>query len=139
MRNITELVVHCSDSPDDRDIGAEEIHQWHIENEWDGIAYHEVIRRDGRLEAGRPDYWVGAHVYGHNSNSLGVCLIGGENYSDEQISTLVNLLVKWRMQYADAYIVGHYELDSGKTCPNIDMRIIRDMVEERLESPLLSD
>lgn len=139
MREIKQLVVHCSGSPDDRDIGAEEIHRWHIENEWDGIAYHEVIRRDGRLEAGRPDYWVGAHAYGHNSNSLGVCLIGGENYSDEQISTLVNLLVKWRMQHADAYIVGHYELDSGKTCPNIDMRIIRDMVEERLESLLLSD
>jgi hypothetical protein len=32
MREIKYLVVHCSDSPNDMDIGAEEIHKWHLEN-----------------------------------------------------------------------------------------------------------
>ncbi|MBU2713926.1 hypothetical protein [Zooshikella harenae] len=53
--NITKLVVHCADTPNDRDVTAEDIHQWHIQRKWAGIGYHKVIRRDGSIENGRPE------------------------------------------------------------------------------------
>ena len=36
----------------------------------------QVIRKNGLTENGRPEFWIGAHVYGFNTESLGVCLIG---------------------------------------------------------------
>ena len=75
-KKIKYLVVHCSDTSDNEDIGAKEIHQLHISFGWDGIGYHKVIRKNGLTENGRPEFWIGAHVYGFNTESLGVCLIG---------------------------------------------------------------
>lgn len=134
MREINQLVVHCSDTPDNVEFDASDIHRWHLERSWDGIGYHEVIKRDGRMDAGRPWYWVGSHAFGHNGDSMSVCLIGREDYTDEQIDSLVRLLVEWRVRWQNAVIVGHYELDPGKTCPNIDMHLIRDKVDEQLQS-----
>ena len=41
----------------------------HLNFGWDGIGYHKIIRRDGTLENGRPEFWVGAHTYGLNEKS----------------------------------------------------------------------
>ena len=73
---IKMLVVHCSDTPDNEPLRAIDIQQMHLGFGWDGIGYHYVIGRDGRCEAGRPEFWQGAHVRGINDQSLGVCLIG---------------------------------------------------------------
>ena len=121
MRDINLIVVHCSDSPDDRHVDAAEIHRWHLERGFDGIGYHKVIKRDGVVENGRPEYWSGAHAKGHNKNSLGVCLIGRDSFSDDQIVSLYYVLDDWRQKYPNAKIVGHCDLDSGKTCPNFDV------------------
>lgn len=129
MRPIKKIVIHCSDSDDSLDFGFKDIDEWHRQRGFlsdSGIScgYHYIIRRDGTLERGRPDEEVGAHVKGHNSNSLGICIIGRKNFSDIQITKvkrLVNALCeKYRLvKYDDVY--GHYEFDSNKTCPNIDM------------------
>lgn len=122
MNNITKLVVHCSDTPNDRDVTATEIHQWHIQRKWAGIGYHKVIRRDGTIENGRPEYWEGAHVKGHNSNSLGVCLIGRDKFTSEQMQSLEHLMHEWTSKYPDAEVYGHCDLDPHKTCPNFDVK-----------------
>ncbi|MDE1464806.1 N-acetylmuramoyl-L-alanine amidase [Spartinivicinus poritis] len=128
---ITKLVVHCSDTPDERDISAEDIHQWHKEKGWDGIGYHKVIKRDGTIENGRPDYWPGAHVRGYNSYSLGVCLIGRDCITSEQLVSLEKVIDDWLLKYPKAEIVGHCDLDPGKTCPNFDVQdwwsIVKDI------------
>ena len=36
----------------------------HLNFGWDGISYHKIITRDGNIINGRPEYWIGAHVYG---------------------------------------------------------------------------
>ncbi|VEI47016.1 Uncharacterised protein [Actinobacillus equuli] len=36
-----------------------------------------MIDIDGSVETGRQVGEIGAHVKGHNSNSVGICLIGG--------------------------------------------------------------
>jgi len=122
MHNIKYLAVHCSDTPDCRNHDAEDIHRWHLERGFDGIGYNAVIDRYGRLEMGRPAYWPGAHVLGHNHDSLGVCLIGREFYTDAQYQTLIQLLSRWQSEHENARIVGHRDLDSNKTCPNFDVQ-----------------
>ena len=42
------IVIHCSATPKDMDIGVEKIKHWHtVDNGWDDIGYHYVIKRDG--------------------------------------------------------------------------------------------
>ncbi|RDH41562.1 N-acetylmuramoyl-L-alanine amidase [Zooshikella ganghwensis] len=118
---ITRLVVHCSDTPNDRDVTAADIHRWHKERKWSGIGYHKVIRRDGTVENGRPEYWKGAHVKGYNSKSLGVCLIGRDEFTADQFDSLDRVLTRWKDKYPLAEICGHRDLDPHKSCPNFDV------------------
>ena len=121
--NIQYLVVHCSDTPDDDALTAREIHAMHLGFGWHGVGYHRVIKRDGVIEQGRPDYWVGAHVYGHNEISLGVCLIGRTAFTDHQFASLEAVLREWTSQYPKAKVVGHCDFDfTEKTCPNFDAK-----------------
>jgi len=120
---IKYLVVHCADTPDSAPhYTAADVHAWHKARGWDGIGYHAVIGRDGTVEAGRPEYWQGAHVASHNSVSLGVCLIGRKLFALEQYRTLKTVLLDWIERYPDAEVVGHRDLDSLKMCPNFDVR-----------------
>ena len=101
------LVVHCSDTPDDEQLRAIDIQHMHLGFGWDGIGYHYVIGRDGRCEAGRPEFWQGAHVRGVNDVSLGVCLIGRTNFTTAQMHRLELLLRDWTARYPQARVVGH--------------------------------
>ena len=88
------LVIHCADTPEDMDIGAETIRKWHTEERgWDDIGYHWVITRSGKLEPGRDLRMQGAHAVAVNGNSVGCCLVGrGDNFTDSQFITLHNLI-----------------------------------------------
>jgi len=66
MRPIDTLILHCSATPPDMDIGVAEIDTWHKAQGWKRIGYHFVIRRNGIVERGRPLAQIGAHVEGHN-------------------------------------------------------------------------
>ena len=89
---------------------------------WDGIGYHKVITRSGKVENGRPEYWIGAHVKGKNHISLGVCLIGRDNFTKNQFKSLEHVLKKWKKLYPNAKIVGHRDTGkTKKTCPNFDV------------------
>lgn len=119
--DIKYLVVHCSDTGDENLISAKDIHAMHLGFGWDGIGYHKVITRDGKIEQGRPEFWVGAHVFEHNQESLGVCLIGSHHFTDAQMTALEQVLHNWRKEYPDAAICGHCDFDNTeKTCPNFD-------------------
>ena len=120
--NVKYLIIHCSDTADDKDLSARDIHKMHLTFGWDGIGYHKIIRRDGTLENGRPEFWVGAHTYGLNKKSLGVCLIGQSNFTSNQLNSLEKLLIKWKKKYPLSQIKGHSEaIKTKKTCPNFDV------------------
>jgi len=127
------IVIHCADTPPSMDIGSVEIDRWHRERGWSGIGYHFVIRRDGRIESGRPldrdmaPGWQsaqGAHVAGHNAESIGVCLVGGRavsgsdpTFSFEQMDSLRHLIETLVRIAPVAEVLGHRDLDKRKTCP----------------------
>ena len=122
IENIKFLVIHCSDTPDNKNLNALDIHKMHIGFGWEGIGYHKVILRNGEVEVGRPEFWLGAHAYGYNYISLGVCLIGRDKFTPEQMDALGCLLDNWKKKYPKSNIIGHNEISkSGKTCPNFDI------------------
>ena len=121
--DIKLLIVHCSDTNNSEKFDALDIHKMHLNFGWDGIGYHKVICRDGKIQNGRPEYWIGAHVKGKNNCSLGVCLIGRNNFTKRQFDSLENVLKKWLKNYPKAKIVGHSKaVVTKKTCPNFDVR-----------------
>ena len=116
------LVVHCSDTDDNIELSAIDIHKMHLNFGWNGIGYHKVICRSGKVENGRPEYWIGAHVKGKNKISLGVCLIGRVNFTKKQFISLEKILKSWKKMYPKAKIVGHCDTgNTNKTCPNFDV------------------
>ncbi|TBE66388.1 N-acetylmuramoyl-L-alanine amidase [Rhizobium ruizarguesonis] len=131
-RKVTSyLVVHCSATQPKMDIGAKEIRQWHREKGWIDIGYHFVIRRDGTVELGRPENVVGAHVENHNSNSIGICLVGGvdtkgkaeNNFTPAQFATLAIKLRELRSKYPGVTVQGHRDFPGAKKdCPSFDTR-----------------
>lgn len=132
------IVIHASDTFATMDIGAEDIRRWHKEERgWRDIGYAEVIRRSGALEEGRnlddavpsPNE-VGAHAFGFNGRSVGICLVGGKgkdgkpenNFTQEQFKTLRRVLVFYKILFPNALIVGHNDLNSNKACPCFDVK-----------------
>lgn len=132
MRKISKIIVHCTDSPDDLDIGFKEINSWHKDNGWlspSGVScgYHYIVRRDGRVQKGRLDSENGAHAAGHNSNSIGVVWVGRKEIALDQLHSLLVLINGLRQEYGIPIdkVYGHTEVDSRKTCPNQNMDRLR--------------
>ena len=139
-RPVQRCFIHCSATPPSMDIGDETIKSWHIERGWDDIGYHVVIRRgkhDGVIEYGRSFDEVGAHVRGHNHDSIGVVLAGGvmesdhskaeENFTDKQWRSLRRVAYAMQVLFPGIEFYGHYEVDPGKECPSFDMDKWRDL------------
>ncbi|MEN6326015.1 MAG: peptidoglycan recognition family protein [Syntrophomonas sp.] len=116
-RNRTSLLVlHHSACPD---VGAVEIHRWHLQRGWAGIGYHFVIRANGSVERGRPLETIGAHAGpGVNGYSIGICLAGdfmAAAPTDSQIRALLELIV-WLKDY--------YPVHSGSA---LDVKLHREV------------
>ena len=77
MRKITQIIIHCSATPEGKDYTVADIDRWHKARGFKMIGYHYVIYRDGSIHTGRPLEMVGAHCKGHNAHSIGICYIGG--------------------------------------------------------------
>jgi hypothetical protein len=139
-REITETVVHWTGTYIDQDIGAKDVHQWHLERGWSGCGYHYVIRRDGTIERGRPINFEGAHALqnGHNKFSIGVSLVGGYTglasdgnkttstnfvgFEQSQINALDAFLRTFYIVWPGGQVWGHNETDpTNKIDPGIAM------------------
>ena len=128
MRSITLIIVHCSAVRPDQTSSVAQIDTWHHDRGFKfGVGYHYVIRRNGEIEAGRPEWLIGAHCTNHNKYSIGVCYEGGLNArgqpvdtrTSEQKSALRTLLEMLHRRYPNAVIVGHHDLNPHKACPCI--------------------
>ena len=134
----TMVIVHCSATPPDMDIGTKEIRAWHVRgNGWRDIGYNYVLRRSGALEGGRDldndgdfDEEIGAHAKGFNTQSIGICLVGGIdsdgnpecNYTIGQMIGLSNLVDRIRRDNPSILIVGHHDVNPGKACPCFNVK-----------------
>ena len=120
MRVITLIVIHCSAVRPDQLSSAAQIDTWHRQRGFHlGIGYHYVVRRNGEIEPGRPE-WLTGH-------SIGVCYEGGldirgqpaDTRTEAQKASLRQLLEDLHRRYPRALIVGHHDLNPLKACPCI--------------------
>lgn len=148
---INKIVIHCSATRNGKSLrsstqtAAQCIDGWHkgrgfkrspekykqFNPHLQHIGYHFVIDSDGTVETGRQEGETGAHVKGHNANSLGICLVGGitasgkphGEYTEAQWQALHKLLCKLEAKYPKARICGHRDLSpdlngDGSITPN---------------------
>ena len=129
-RSYTDMIViHHTGSPD-MDASAEQIHGWHLNNGWSGIGYHYVIRKDGTIERGRPEWAIGSHAYGENSHTIGIHLSGYFEQAEptsKQIEKLAMLIADVADRYGIPidrnHVVGHGELMSTD-CPGAKLQAL---------------
>ena len=129
VRQITKIILHCTATPEGRDVDAEEIARWHKNQGWRNIGYHYVVKLDGTIEEGRSVQMVGAHTKGHNVGSIGIVYVGGcdrfmspkDTRTTEQDTALTNLLSALLEMYPIATLHGHNEF-SNKACPSFDVQ-----------------
>ena len=131
-RTITEIIVHCSATPEGKDYTVADIRRWHKAQGWSDIGYHYVIYRNGHIEPGRDVDLIGAHCVNHNAKSIGICYIGGVTNDGKQKAkdtrtlaqkaALLNLLSDLRRLYPEAKIYGHHDFEPKKECPSFDAK-----------------
>lgn len=150
-RRIDYIAVHCTATPEGRDMTVEEIRRIHKQNGWSDIGYHYVVTRDGRVYPGRDVDVSGAHVAGYNTYSIGVVYVGGlenrpgvpynrlkakDTRTDAQKASLMSLLIDLRKLYPNAKIQGHRDFSPDKNgngiiepsewikdCPSFDAKL----------------
>ncbi len=74
------ITIHCSATKPKHDFSVDKLLDLHVnQNGWSDIGYNFYITTDGRLHLCRPLNRSGAHVKGHNTGNIGICLEGGLN------------------------------------------------------------
>jgi len=138
MRQINEIIVHCSATReawmDNRPTSEKvaEIRRWHVDgNGWRDIGYHYIIDRDGTVAEGRPLETVGAHCKGHNTGTIGVCLIGGhgsnendlpdDNFTPEQMDILRVHIGAMKVRFPTITKVSGHNQYAAKACPGFNV------------------
>lgn len=128
MRAINYIIVHCTATPEGRSVAVKEIESWHKARGFRTIGYHYVVGLNGEVMKGRNDNEVGAHCLGRNSDSIGVCYVGGlekdcktpkDTRTPMQKKALTELLKNLKSKYPKAVIKGHRDFAS-KACPCFD-------------------
>lgn len=159
-RSIQLLVIHCTASRNGDSLFRQEdgqtitpveiIDRWHRERGFarqpdararlnmslSSIGYHWVIYTNGARASGRADYEVGAHARGANQNSIGIALVGTDQFTAVQWASLAEVVQMLCLQHriplqpADPRdprglrgVIGHGEIPNvKKACPGFSVR-----------------
>lgn len=116
-REHTDLIVlhHAAASS----CTAMDVHSWHVANGWVGIGYHFFVRKDGSIYRGRPEHCVGAHAYGANYKSIGICFEGNfmtETMPDAQIKAGAELVKYLKNKWGISWVAKHKDIGTTD-CP----------------------
>lgn len=129
-RPITEIIIHCTATPEGREVTVDTIRKWHKDQGWSDIGYHWVVGLDGVPRPGRPEAQVGAHVQGHNTGTLGVVYVGGvdsrnqpkDTRTDAQRAGLISMVRGLKERYPSITKVTGHNQYAAKACPSFDVR-----------------
>ena len=128
MRQIKEIIVHCSATREGENFEVAEIRKWHLARGFSDIGYHFYIDLYGEIHKGRDISKIGAHCKGHNRNSIGICYCGGveadgktpkDTRNTEQRRALVAVLRTLKAMYPNAVIHSHSDF-ANKACPSFN-------------------
>ncbi len=131
----TEIIIHCAATPNGRPFTVEDIDSWHKERgfsrsnywreklNWDltSIGYQHVIYVDGSIHSGRHEEEIGAHCVGHNQQSVGICMVGTDDFTPEQWESLQTLVSDIMVRRNISKVMGHRDTGAKKECPGFDV------------------
>ena len=137
------LVIHCTATPEGREVSGEEIRRWHTApvskggRGWKQVGYTDLFHLDGSVERlvdnnedANVDSWEMTNgAAGYNSVSRHVVYVGGcdkamkpkDTRTPEQREALKRYVVDFHERFPHIRIVGHHDLNPGKACPSFDV------------------
>lgn len=148
MRPINLIVIHCSATDINHDI--HDVDEWHklrhfkrsniplnAKNKVDlHVGYHFIVDKKGVIFPCRDESEIGSHVKGYNSESLGICLLGSDLFTEIQFTSarflVASLLMKYNLE--NQHVLPHNALDKMKSCPRFDVneKILKNIFAETL-------
>ena len=136
------LVIHCTATPEGREVSSDEIRRWHTAplskggRGWKQVGYTDMIHLDGRVERlvannedANVDPWeITNGAAGYNRVSRHVVYVGGvtrqniprDTRTVAQREALKKYVLDFHKKHPDVEIVGHNQL-AAKACPSFDV------------------
>lgn len=146
MAKMKYLVIHCTATPEGREVSQSDIRRWHTDpvskggRGWKQVGYTDLIHLDGTVERlvqnnedAEVDPWeVTNGAAGYNSVSRHIVYAGGvakdgktakDTRTLEQKRALVKYVRDFHERFPQIRIVGHRELPGvKKACPSFDVQ-----------------
>lgn len=119
MRKIKTAVIHCSATPEGKWFEEKDIEAMHSKRfkkiGGKHVGYHVLIYIDGTIVQTKGIEHIGQHVAGANSETIGICYIGGldskgkakDTRTTQQKESLLKVLKELKLSYPDIEIKGH--------------------------------
>lgn len=130
-RNQTDyIIVTCTDTKPDKLIDIKQLDNLHRGLGWIRVGSHFLINKFGEIQKGRELEEHGCHTWGYDDISVSITLVGGRNlegiptqqsYFEEQLESLVNLVVHLKRIYPDARLIGQDGLLKNEDKPYFDV------------------
>jgi N-acetylmuramoyl-L-alanine amidase len=106
-RTINAIVIHCAATPNGKDFKIAQLDDMHKQRGFKrdsqalrnfnptlkSIGYHFVIEVDGSVRTGRGIEEIGAHVQGSNAKSIGICMVGTDQFTTAQWQSLRECMI----------------------------------------------
>lgn len=134
---VTAITIHCAATPNGIFYDAADVDAWHKErgfkrnpawlkrnnaSPYRHIGYQYVIGIDGTVEKGREEQETGAHVAGHNTGNIGICMIGTDKFTRAQWDSLRSLVDGIMTRHPITRIMGHRDWPGvKKVCPGFEV------------------
>lgn len=139
------LVLHCTATPEGREVTSDEIRHWHTDpvkkggRGWKQVGYTDMIHLDGTVERlvrnnedAEVDPWeVTNGAKGYNTVSRHVVYVGGvskdgktakDTRTEAQLKAMTAYVRDFHARFPQIRIVGHGELPGvKKACPSFDV------------------
>tara|TARA_B100001063_G_C16779142_1_gene569414 strand:+ start:26760 stop:27179 length:420 start_codon:yes stop_codon:yes gene_type:complete len=128
------ITIHCSATKPKNNFSIDKLRDLHVnQNGWSDIGYNFYITTDGQLHPCRPLNRSGAHVKGHNTGNVGICLEGGLNndtgkpddtYTASQMAALKDVVEYLQNSFCidDENVKGHRDWGVNKACPCFEVK-----------------
>jgi hypothetical protein len=144
MAALKYLVLHCTATPEGREVSAADIRRWHTSSVsqggrgWKQVGYTDLIHLDGMVERlvdnnedANVDPWeITNGVKGYNSVSRHTVYAGGlakdgktakDTRTAAQLKAMEEYVKDFHARHPQVRIVGHNEL-AAKACPSFDVQ-----------------
>lgn len=141
MAKLQYLVIHCTATPEGREVSAADIRRWHTSpvpagRGWKQVGYTDLFHLDGRVERlvannedANVDPWeITNGAAGYNSISRHIVYAGGcdagmkpkDTRTAAQKEALKKYVLDFHARHPAVKIVGHNQL-AAKACPSFDV------------------